>query len=147
MVKVLLEYYAAENELMVIKTKLMKLLACEKGFLNLYNEDVLRTNNALASFSFLNQIFKMLFGYYAYENYMDFVKKTQQGSEVNKLERIFLMEWFKSCGFTTWESFSPLVLHYYPEVTSKGLRDFYDGKLYTPDVLKKVDFVRQIIGK
>jgi len=147
MARHLLEYYRLSNFHLSKMIELQALFLPSHGFLNLYNDEVAAGKNAQEVFNELNELFKVLFGCYRYDSYMDFVRKTQQGSEVNKLERVFLMEWFKSCGFATWESFSPLVLHYYPEVTSKGLRDFYDGKLYTPDVLKKVDFVRQIIGK
>ena len=57
------------------------------------------------------------------------------------------MEWFKNKGFDTWQSFCPLVLHYFSEVTKAGLLAFYEDRLYTAATLKKVEYVKQIIGE
>jgi hypothetical protein len=61
--------------------------------------------------------------------------------------RKFLLLWFRYKGFKTLDSFSSLVLHFYPEITFGDLKQFWDGIKIDLKVLRSVEYTRQIIGE
>lgn len=132
------------------------------GFFKFYFENLKMYPDKATCFAYCNEYFYLKYGYYRYNNYNEFaggsVKVSSQLSaallsEVNssikasdvKL-REFLMILFKEKGFDSWVSFRPLVLHYYPQIHPDKLKSFYNGSECDKEVLKLVDFVRQIIG-
>lgn len=140
------EFMVIEIEKLLTENMMMRKISTIPGFVEIFNEHC-KVYGADGAFLSLNFTYKNLFGKPKFKDYADFIDKTQGNKNVNKLARAYLMEWFKSKGFDTWLSFYPLVLHYFPEVTKSALLDFYEDKLYTAETLKKVEYVKQIIGE
>lgn len=140
------QYQAAYVRYLELKNKLMRSLKTS-GFLTLYKEMSAKIGDPKKAFDYCNSEFNLLVGEPRYPSFQEFIETNfPNPSESDKIQRDYLLILFKEKGFSTWESFSPLVLHYYPQVTASRLRDFYDGKIIDKEVIRYVDFVRQIIG-
>jgi hypothetical protein len=134
---------------MFFRNELMKKLSLKSGFYEFYSDILSLNNDSTMAFQEANKIYKDLFGSFRFESYADFYKSYSVENTKNCIEAIqrnFLLLHFKEKGFGTWESFSPLVLHYYPIVGVTRLKAFYNGTSLDKEVIKFVDFVRQIIG-
>lgn len=140
------QYYTYKIRFIEFENKLMCNISTVRGFLELFNERLLEIDNAELAFVEVNTLYKSLVGVYRFADYIDFLKQTQLKSVVNNQVREHLIAWFSNKGFSTWETFSSLVLHFYPEITTVGLKAFYLNNAYAPEVLKKVEYVKQIIG-
>jgi len=132
------------------------------GFYKFFFANLRFYQNIEQCFEYCNIYFREKFGYYRYENYAKFrscvvgssAKKTKLipfeplpiFSNLDILEREFLMAWFQHNGFDSWESFKAIVIYYYSEVTEKKLREFYSNTTIDSEVLLKVGYVKQIIG-
>lgn len=122
------------------------------GFFKFYFENLHRYPDKETCFDFCNAFFKQQYGYSRYPGYqvfrggVDVPEKKVYLSTEEKL-RAYLMAYFKEKGFDSWASFSPLIMCYFPQVTAEKLHLFYIGKQLDKEVLKYVDYVRQIIGK
>ena len=144
-------YLANKIQFIEAENAVMRSMSTTKKFFDFYVLKLASFKNEESCFKYCNDFYHSLFGCYRYESFEHFKKLTtyktlQSLSAVDRLEYQFLMALFKSKGFDTWVSFKALVLHYYPEITEKRLLQFYSGEAIDAEVLKKVEWVRQIIG-
>lgn len=103
-------------------------------------------NNLKDAFDYVNLQHQKLFGQKRFVDFAEYQSKQSAPDKSVTLTRNFLKQWFATRGFDAWVSFSPLVLHYYPEIGAARLRAFWDGKNYDAETVKLVDYVKQIIG-
>jgi hypothetical protein len=137
-----------------IENEIMKRIMNSNGFYQLYLEVLERINVPKIAFHFCEDLSRHAIGRCYYPSFEDFEKTflskinvtTSQSRKAFLAQRNFLLIHFKEKGFGTWESFSPLVLHYYPIVGITRLKAFYNGSSLDKEVIKYVDFVRQIIA-
>lgn len=144
------EYHAKEIEFLETQNSAMRSMSTTKKFFDFYFLNLKNFRNQESCFKYCNEFYHSLFGGYRYESFEQFknlsATRFQSLSHQDKLEYQFLMALFKNKGFDTWVSFKALVLHYYPEITEKRLSQFYHNEAIDAEVLKKVEWVRQIIG-
>lgn len=129
-------------------TKKVEMIKCflGNGFVLLYSELVEKGQNPKKAFDFCNNQYAVFCGNPKYKTFEAFLSANFSSKDSDKKHRDYLLSYFKENGFDSWESFSPLILCYYPQVTAEKLLLFYEGKQLDKEVLKHVDFVRQIIG-
>lgn len=140
-------YEAAHLSFLKVKNKWMSYLA-GSGFLKLYIQKYEASRNPEGSFEYCNNQYMLVFGQLRYDDYEHFLKANfLKTSDSDIMQRDYLLSFFKEVGFDSWESFSPLILHYYPQITVEKLYLFYQCRFLDKNTLKLVDFVRQIIGK
>lgn len=144
--KMLDEYTVKQVDFLQVKVDLMKLFS-EDGFEIYYSELVKSGNDSVLAYGLCDHHFKLFFGFSKYGSYEVFVKRNFANKDSDKKLRAYLMSYFKEKGFDSWASFSPLIMCYFPQVTAEKLHLFYIGKQLDKEVLKYVDYVRQIIGK
>jgi hypothetical protein len=145
------QYQAKEIEFLKAQNAIMDSISTSEKFFNFYFFNLKNFRNQESCFTYCNELYRNHFGSYRYESFEQFknlpeYNEKQSSSKVDKLEYQFLMALFKNKGFDTWISFKALVLHYYPEITEKRLSQFYHNEAIDAEVLKKVEWVRQIIG-
>jgi len=127
------------------------------GFYEFYFENLKYYPDRKSTFDFCNAFFKNQYGFYRYRNWDAFFGMSNNGSEIaafvpvrektlGEKQRDYLLTYFKNKGFDSWVSFKPLILCHFPEVDPAVLLLFYNGKSLDKEVLKYVDFTRQIIG-
>lgn len=143
------EYRVKQLEFLTIKVDLMKLFS-EEGFEIFYNESIESGMDSELAYVLCDHHYKLLLGrprFSNYETFKSFLDNNFTNKDSDKKLRIYLMAYFKEKGFDSWVSFKPLIICYFPQVTPEKLQLFYEGKQLDKEVLKYVDYVRQIIGK
>lgn len=130
-----------------IENELMHILSGVNGFENMVQSALPSfKNNLKDAFDYVNLQHQKLFGKKRFVDFAEYQAKQSAPDKSVTLTRNFLKQWFATRGFDAWVSFSPLVLHYYPEIGAARLRAFWDGKNYDAETVKLVDYVKQIIG-
>lgn len=141
----LVKYLDVKIAYLTEKDEMIKLFL-GSGFVRLYSELVEKGQNPKKAFDFCNNQYAVFCGNPKYKTFEAFLSANFSSKDSDKKHRDYLLSYFKENGFDSWESFSPLILCYYPQVTAEKLLLFYEGKQLDKEVLKHVDFVRQIIG-
>lgn len=137
-----------------IENDLMKFLLDAKSFYELYLEVLEKIKIPKTTFEYCQSLSISSIKICYYDSFEDFeerfLSKVNPGANESKnvllAQKNFLLLHFKEIGFTTWESFSPLVLHYYPVIGALRLKAFYNGTSLDKEVIRLVDCVRQIIA-
>lgn len=144
--KMLDKYLIKKVDYLTIKNDVMKCFAAD-GFLTLYNEYIKQGASSKEAYDVCSSNYEYFFGKPRYSSYQVFLNNNFTDKDSDKKLRIYLLSYFKEKGFDSWASFKPLIICYFPQVTSEKLLLFYNGKQLDKEVLKYVDYVRQIIGK
>jgi hypothetical protein len=87
-----------------------------------------------------------MFGCYRFKNYQVFAQRHLGVNNASKVARTLLMKWFNSKGFSSFESFRPVVQTIYPEITTGALLGFWEGDFISELVLERVNHVYQILS-
>lgn len=73
-------------------------------------------------------------------------KAIQERKHLVSIQKSICRIKFHKWGFTSWEFFKTIVLHFYPQVNERHLKEFYDGTVIREDVLKYVNYTYQILN-
>lgn len=151
-----IEKYLVNNHIakLTLQDQMLKKVCSPEAFYQFYLEVFERFHDAKLTFEHCQKTLKETVGvivFIDFENFNDLVLSkikpiSENSRKVLESQRNFLMLHFKEKGFKTWESFSPLILHYYPAIGTSRLKGFYNGTSLNKEVIQLVDFVRQIIG-
>lgn len=142
-----LQYLMTEIQLLKHQNCLMSFLISDHGFDKAIELKLVDFKfDKKTAFDYINLQYESLFGQKRFVDFAEYQAKQSAPDKSVTLTRNFLKQWFATRGFDAWVSFSPLVLHYYPEIGAARLRAFWDGKNYDAETVKLVDYVKQIIG-
>lgn len=141
------DFMRLENSYYRIKNDMMRMVASSSGFYNWFRCHLLSCETELEAYQITDARFRLLFGVSKYESFEDF-QKSQKVNVVSEssISRNMLIRFFYLKGFKTWEQFKPMILAFYPDVSSEKLHDFYTNKSVHPPAIEKVYFVYQILS-
>jgi hypothetical protein len=141
------KFLRSQISMLRIENEMIHLFSSTNGFESMVQSSLpFFKNNLKDAFDYVNLQHQKLFGQKRFIDFTEYQAKQSAPDKSVTLTRNFLKQWFATRGFDAWMSFSPLVLHYYPEIGAARLRAFWDGKNYDAETVKLVDYVKQIIG-
>lgn len=140
------EYYKSVIDFLNVEIKLMTQLASNKGFYDFYKSMLPAYSSEVNCFNACNVHYKILFGEYRFASFHEFKRKYSLDVSELELKRNYILGWFKLKDFKTFENFYPVVLVIFPELTKEKLLQFWSKSELDPEVIQKVECVKQIIG-
>lgn len=139
------KYNCKEIEYLKSKNEVMRCITSNDGFFKLYQKEFIKHKDSVAAYKYCNSYYFLLFLHYRFKCYEDFAKEILGENNSSVIARTLLLKWFKSNGFSSFESFKPVVQIFYPEITTEGLLSFWNGQCIEEKVLERVNHTYQIL--